>query len=137
MVLVAVKRMVVKSAFTAWLLPLVSCICGSVFAETFVVNTFDDPVGASCVAGQQGPCSLRAAIVQANLQAGTDTIDLGQGTYRILIPGLLEDLGATGDFDISQSLIVHGAGRLLTVIDGKQLDRIFDIKNSFISNINI
>jgi hypothetical protein len=55
---------------------------------------------------------------------------LPAGNYRLTIPGAGEDAAATGDLDITDArgpLFIAGAGATATVIDGGQLDRVFDV----------
>ncbi len=105
----------------------------AVEASIFNVNSTDDAVDANpgdgvCeTAPGNGVCTLRAAIQEANAQAGDHMINLPAGTYLLTIPGRDEDLAATGDLDITQSLTISGAGAETTIIDGNGLDRIFHI----------
>ena len=95
-----------------------------------IVTTFEDEFDA-------GPdCSLREAITAANSDTdfggciadpGTDTIQLTEGTYILTRPGSKEDLNATGDLDIFSNVTILGTGSDKTIIDGSDLDRIFDI----------
>lgn len=65
-----------------------------------------------------GAGSLRQAIINANANAGTDTITfVGSGTYLLTIAGTGEDAAATGDLDITDNLIIIGNGPGNTVID--------------------
>jgi hypothetical protein len=75
-------------------------------------------------------CTARAAIQEANATPGADTIELPAGVFAIGIPGESEDESATGDLDIQDSLILHGAGRDRTVLDGAGLDRVLDVPRS-------
>ena len=63
-------------------------------------------------------CSLRAAIQEANALAGTDTIQIPKGTYRLLRKGKGELASATGDLNVTRSLNIKGAGPSNTIIDG-------------------
>jgi len=82
-------------------------------------------------------CTLRKAIINANTDSGpypqclagsgADTITfLFPGTITTQIAGISEDAGATGDYDITQSLTIigHPDG---TTIDGADLDRLFHV----------
>jgi CSLREA domain-containing protein len=81
-------------------------------------------------------CSLREAIQAANDDAafggcsagtGSDSIVVPAGTYTIALPGI-ENLNVSGDFDIrSDDVTINGAGAGATVVDGAQLDRLFDV----------
>src|SRR5262245_37040231 len=92
-------------------------------------------------AADGGTGSLRAAIVAANIDSGTDpyTINLGAGTYALTIKNTAgqENAAATGDLDITSTahkLIIQGQGTTgpnATIIDASLLkDRVFQIVNS-------
>lgn len=85
-------------------------------------------------------CTLRKAIVNANNDAatfpqcqagsGVDEIVFNlPGTVTFALAGIMEDGALTGDLDITESVIItgHPDG---TVIDGADLDRIFDVNPS-------
>jgi hypothetical protein len=97
---------------------------------TFNVTTTLDVVDPA-----DGKRSLREAITKANTAAGADTIIVPPGVFRITIPGAGEEGNATGDFDIHDGVTISGAGAGLTVIDGQQLDRVFDAFGSGPSSI--
>jgi hypothetical protein len=85
---------------------------------TFTVTTTTDG----------GAGSLRQAIIDANANAGTDTITfVGSGTYLLTIAGAGEDAAATGDLDITDDLILIGNGAGSTVIDGGGIDRVLHL----------
>ena len=98
---------------------------------TITVNKTNDELNSD------GDCSLREAVRAANTNhpvdaclgggSGTDTIILPVGTYQLSIAGANEDSAATGDLDITGNLVIQGAGRDLSVIDGNALDRVFHI----------
>ena len=109
--------------------------CASVSAaQTFNVNTTDDTPDKNLqdnqCADDANRCSLRAAIQQANASPGKDIIKLGALTYYLTNIGVLEELAATGDLDITDSVVIQGQGRDQTIIDGINQDRIFDIKSA-------
>ena len=109
-----------------------------VLANTIVVTTTADTLVTD------GHCSIREAIINANNDAatwldcaagsGADTIVLPAGTITFAIPNPpsspccvdSDQQAAWGDLDILSSMTIIGdlAG---TIIDGNQLDRIFDI----------
>ena len=85
-----------------------------------------------------GNCTLREAVIAANTDAavdacpagsGADVIILPAGTYTLQLSGRDEDAAQTGDLDILSDLSIQGAGAGLTVIDGNDLDRVFQIVN--------
>ena len=98
---------------------------------TITVNKTNDELNSD------GDCSLREAVRAANTNhtvdaclaggSGTDTIILPAGSFQLSIPGVNEDSAATGDLDITGNLVIQGAGRDLSVIDGNAIDRIFHV----------
>ena len=99
-------------------------------AATISVNTTDDSPSETL-------CSLRQAIRAANTNQavggctagdiGVDTIVLPTGLYTLTVSGPNENDAHTGDLDIHEELVINGADRATTVIDGAKLDRIFEI----------
>jgi CSLREA domain-containing protein len=113
-------------------------------AAVFTVNSAADEVdatpGNAVCATAGGACTLRAAIQEANALAGTDMVVLPAGTFRLTLIGAGEDLGATGDLDILQSVDISGAGREATIVDGLGADRVFHVVGSSaltLSNLTI
>ena len=101
---------------------------------TFTVTTNSDVVdflpgdGVCETATGNGMCTLRAAIMEANALIGEDIIELPAATYKLTIPGADEDLGATGDLDITESVTITGTGYMDTVIDAINLnDRVIHV----------
>jgi CSLREA domain-containing protein len=93
-------------------------------AATFTVTRTDDPAPNGCAVND---CSLREAVLAANAGSGGDQIALPAGHFRLGIPGLGEQAGATGDLDLTKSVTITGAGARSTVIDARHLDRVFDV----------
>jgi uncharacterized repeat protein (TIGR01451 family)/CSLREA domain-containing protein len=102
---------------------------------TLVVNSFTDAVDADpgdgiCQTMVANSCSLRAAIQEANAlpNAGSpDQIILPAGTHTLSIAGMDEQQAARGDLDISDDVILQGAGAQQTIIDAAGVDRVMDI----------
>lgn len=92
-------------------------------AAVFIPNRTTDSADGACDAH----CSLREAILAANARAGEDVIVLHAGVYRLSLAGAGEDLGATGDLDVRDDLVLLGDGAVSTVIDAGQIDRVFDV----------
>ena len=90
-------------------LVVVGCLTSSVWAATFNVSTYTD-VADPTPEGTCDSCSLREAIQEANLLAGPDVINLPPGTYSMDIAGADEDLGLTGDLDITDDVTIIGIG---------------------------
>jgi CSLREA domain-containing protein len=110
-----------------------------------MVNSTADTITAG-----DGDCTLREAIMNANLPAGgdttggdcaagssgTDTIALPAGTYTLTIGGAGEDLNATGDLDVTDSLTISGRGAGVTVVDANGIDRAFHIVGAATVGLN-
>src|SRR3569623_2144706 len=105
-------------------------------AKTFTVNSTADTVDAQrgdgvCeTAVGNGVCTLRAAIQESNANGSTDTIILTDqiGEYVLSAAGAGEDLSATGDLDINESLTIQGANQATTIINGNGFnDRVLHI----------
>ncbi|MCP3958924.1 MAG: DUF11 domain-containing protein, partial [bacterium] len=94
-------------------------------ANVIAVDTTDDDL-----AGNDGECTLREAITNANTDSDTTMGDCaaGSGLDLILVPAgtyLLtlnsaggENANAEGDYDLTSDLVIDGAGVGITVIDG-------------------
>jgi CSLREA domain-containing protein len=100
--------------------------------STFTVNTTLDDVTPA-----NGKFSLREAITKANTTAGSDTILLPAGVFKIILVGAGDDANLSGDFDITDTLTIQGAGAGITIIDGQQLDRVFDVTGTAPSSIKV
>lgn len=100
---------------------------------TFTVNTTLDtpdvqPANGIC-ADPSGKCSLRAAIMAANLVKSADTIILPAGVYQLTRAGR-DDGAVVGDLDILDDLTIQGAGSGVTIVDGNGAvtgDRVFQM----------
>lgn len=105
---------------------------GPALAATLTVTRFDDPnPPGACTATS---CSLRAAVIAANVASGSDMIVLGSGSYILTIGGAGENVAATGDLDVTGPIVVAGAGSGATFIQASPtgastgLDRVFDVR---------
>jgi hypothetical protein len=110
-------------------------------AATFTVDVTTDSVDAApgdgACADAAAACSLRAAILEANALSGADVVMLPAGTFALTIRGADEDLAATGDLDVTESVGIEGISPDATVIDAVGLgelgnmadfgDRVLDI----------
>lgn len=122
-------------SLVVWVLGLTYFLNPSVaYAATITVNTTTDELNSD------GDCSLREAIRAANTNAivdncmagstGADVINLPAGNYLLTLPGAIEEVGLTGDLDVTDtngSLTINGVHALNTTINGNDLDRVFDI----------
>ena len=98
------------------------------------VNSFldvpdDNPGDGLCrpVNAVGNTCTLRAAIMEANANAGAHSIFLPGGTYQLTRTGILEDQALTGDLDIRQTIRVFSADDDRALINGRNIDRVFDV----------
>ena len=96
---------------------------------TFHVNSLLDTVAVSLKTGKDasGQISLRSAIQAADAKPNADTIILPAGTITLTIAGPPEDNAASGDLDVRGNLTIKGKGAGATVIDGNNLDRVFQM----------
>ncbi len=125
-----------------WMALLLSLAAPTAYGAIFTVNSFQDgadanPGNGTCLTAA-GTCTLRAAIQEANNTGGPDNITLAAGTYTLSIVGSGEDLGASGDLDITESVTITGADQASTIIDGGGAavgDRVFHISGA--SNVTI
>src|SRR5262249_39929455 len=108
-----------------------ACLGARAQAAPFTVNSTADAVdahpGDGVCATPTNPCTLRAAIQETNALAGPDPTPPPACMYTLSIPDPFEDQAATGDLDITDDLTLTGAGAGSTIVDGGQLDRVFDI----------
>lgn len=96
----------------------------------YTVTKTDDTDDGVCSVGD---CSLREAVNNANFCAGTQTINLPAGAYILTIDGDDEDLGETGDLDVTDDLIINGTGA--PSINGG-IERAFHIQNGVTAEFN-
>jgi predicted outer membrane repeat protein len=101
-----------------------------------VPATFTVTTPLDIVADADGQLSLREAITAANANPGADTIVVPAGVYKILAV-MADDTNAAGDFDVTGSTLFQGAGADATVIDGQQIDRVFDVRGTAPHSIEV
>jgi Domain of unknown function (DUF4214) len=111
--------------------------------ERCVPAVFNVNSNADLLVPPVGVVTLRSAIEAANVTPGNNTINLTiPGTYKITLAGAGEDNNATGDFDIipnpasppGSTLLIRNASGGTVIVDGNQLDRVFDINPSNTNN---
>ena len=74
-----------------------------------------------------GNISLRSAIQAANSKPNADTIVLPAGTISLTLRRRNEDNSATGDLDVKSNMTIKGNGASSSIIDGNNLDRVFQV----------
>ncbi|HEX8071761.1 MAG TPA: immunoglobulin-like domain-containing protein [Pyrinomonadaceae bacterium] len=90
-----------------------------------VDRTDDNAAFAACTVAPND-CTLRGAIISANLNPGT-TINVPAGTYQLTLAGNAEQAAATGDLDITASgTAIVGAGAATTIIEQTTNDRVIE-----------
>ena len=113
------------------------CVLIAVSAQAAVIQV-EGPQDSLAGPPTINHCTLRKAIINANANSavhaqceagsGVDTIVfLSPFTVTFSLVGILEDASLQGDLDITESVIItgHADG---TIIDGADLDRIFDVR---------
>ncbi|HKC23079.1 MAG TPA: choice-of-anchor Q domain-containing protein [Gaiellaceae bacterium] len=100
---------------------------------SFTVTRTDDPAPDGCALSD---CSLREAVLAVDGGSGGGTISIPAGHYRLTIAGPGEDVGATGDLDLTNDVTIDGAGARQTVIDSTGSDRVFDVASGVHARIN-
>jgi CSLREA domain-containing protein len=109
-----------RIALVLLLLAVFPGVPGVAGATVFDVTKTADTLDGACDAD----CSLREAVAAANAHSGEDLILLGPGVYTLTREGAFEDSGATGDLDVTEDLMILGAGAARTLLDGGSLDRV-------------
>ncbi|MFP3853085.1 MAG: hypothetical protein ACLFWD_02200 [Anaerolineales bacterium] len=80
-------------------------------------------------------CSLREAIIASNTCGGEQRIEIPGGTYTLRLRGSGDELG---DLDITDHVVIQGASRSATVIEGVSSwnDRIFEVMEEINFEVN-
>jgi len=94
---------------------------------TFTVNTTIDTADSSCAVDH---CSLREAIIAANINGDNNTIIVPAGTYALTLPGANERASQTGSLDITSNIVIDGAGAGQTTIQGVSGDPVLFISGT-------
>ncbi|MCC6208505.1 MAG: DUF11 domain-containing protein [Gammaproteobacteria bacterium] len=106
-----------------------------VYTVDSTADLTDADTGDGICETSSGACTLRAAIQQANAWPGTDSVIIPAGTYTLSIAGTGENATASGDLDITDTLILGGAGAASSIIDGGGIDRVVDIASGVATQI--
>jgi hypothetical protein len=105
-------------------------LAGTALSSTFNVNSTADILAPS-----PGVVTLRSAIQSANATPGGNTINLAvAGIYEIALPGANTGTNSSGAFAIlpgGGDLTIANTSGATVVVDGQQLDRVFDINPTF------
>jgi len=114
-------------------------------SQTITVDTTldsNDPSYQQCTSAAND-CSLRGAISRANNFVSTSyTILVPAGIYTLTIPGKNEDENTTGDLDITNSMILQGAGMDVSIIQAgtsaaNGIDRVLHIVGAVENGVQI
>ena len=102
------------------------------YVYTFVVNSTDDENdmfwgdGACDTLSPAGECTLRAALDEIyGLYMGSD-LPVDKGTFTITVPAGTYNL-TLGSLGVGGNIIINGAGRDATIIDGLASNRVMSI----------
>ncbi len=93
--------------------------------------------------GFPNDCSLRGAISLSNATTGgIGTIIIPGDTYELSLTGTGENSNATGDLDISQPVVIMGAGTSDTIIaagpsKNNGIDRVFHLQNAISGTVRM
>jgi hypothetical protein len=132
-----ITLLVLGSSMTAYAMPAVA---GA--APTFTVNSLADVAGypgdTVCeTAPGDGICTLRAAIMADNhLPGGNATIKIPAGTIKMTLGPTGTDDETTGDYNLTNSVTIIGAGEKQTILDLNGLDRAFSIAPGTVATIS-
>lgn len=132
---VSVVSMVVGGLFA----PAVSAVVFNV--DSYLDGIDDDLVDIACHTVAD-TCTLRAAVMQANMMPGDSTIVLPAGTYSLTrLP--VSPFGAdNGDLNLTSpsggnpTITLSGAGAATTIIDANFLDRVLRVHENRTANIS-
>ncbi len=107
--------------------------------STFRVNSTLDTVAVNFKSGKDasGHISLRSAIMAADAKGGNNKIVLPAGTFTLTIAPTGADDVTTGDLNITGNLTIKGKNPASTIIDGNNLDRVFQISSGKVSISNL
>ncbi|HSH04841.1 MAG TPA: hypothetical protein VLL52_20175, partial [Anaerolineae bacterium] len=98
----------------------------SVMTVDMVADEVDLTPGDGLCLTASGGCSLRAAIQEANVLSGTDTVVVPAGVYLLSLDGEEGD-SVAGDLNIKDDLILLGAGIDETIVTGNGGDRLWQV----------
>jgi uncharacterized repeat protein (TIGR01451 family) len=122
----------------ALFLVLVSGAAPAAGATVFNVSNTNDVAALNAASGScatppaspaGGACTLRSAVQAAHNTAGSSTINVAAGTYKLTIAPTGADDDSSGDLNVTGTLTITGAGSGAggTIVDGNFTDRVFDI----------
>ena len=97
------------------------------FSGTVHSQVLEDPTIFDDDLNLSNGISLRQAIITANEIEGHNTIVLDAGTYTLTMAGGGENSAEKGDLDIVGELTIEGQGAGETIINGNEIDRVFDV----------
>jgi CSLREA domain-containing protein len=92
-------------------------------AGVFVTTKTEDTADAAC----DRDCSLREAVIAANLAPGQDVIVLTPGTYHLTRAGDGGDDPTVGDLDFTGDAVLYGQSAATTAIFGDDKARLLDV----------
>jgi CSLREA domain-containing protein len=100
----------------------------AVFTVDSTIDAVDAMPGDTHCETVDHACTLRAAVQEANELPGADEINVPAGTYEFSVSGRGDDVAASGDLDVKESLSITGQRARTTIVSAKQIDRLFDAR---------
>jgi hypothetical protein len=116
--------------------PLFAATSPIVFNVNSTADGIDDDLGDGLCHTAANTCTLRAAVMQANVAGASSTIVLPAGPYTLVRPALGDDGPDGGDLNLTSPLsgnpviTISGAGAATTIIDANGIDRVFSVEGA-------
>jgi CSLREA domain-containing protein len=111
-----------------------------------IADAVDGNPGDGACRTDAGTCTLRAAVQEANARRGPHTVLVPAGRFVLTgtaFPnrGALEENDAgNGDLDLSDEIVIRGAGARRTIVDANGTDRVFSnyhLNNATLTDLTI
>jgi CSLREA domain-containing protein len=117
---------ILTAAFLIFACIALAAPASRVSAAGFSVTKFTDSNDDAC----NSDCSLREAVIAANVSPGADTITLAAGTYVLSLAGY-DAAAALGALDITGPLTLSGQGAGQTIIEAAGIiDGVFTLQTT-------
>jgi hypothetical protein len=101
----------------------------SAFIVDSLLDQPDANPGDGIAATASGDTTLRAAVQEANATSGPDAITLPSDLIELSLQGAVDHTAASGDLEITDDLVISGAGLEESTIDASLIDSAFHIQD--------
>ena len=101
----------------------------SAFIVDSLLDQPDANPGDGIAATASGDTTLRAAVQEANATSGPDAITLPSDLIELSLQGAVDHTAASGDLEITDDLVISGAGLEESIIDASLIDSAFHIQD--------